>query len=292
MNVQFRKYKMFSDFQIVSDFYAENYKLGYWYITQPAFEYAHTHDMFNHVSSHRFGIWEDVNNGNILATVCFEMDLGECLMCIKEGFEYLREDILRYAESELPRTIDGKYQLDVWSANKEIDAEFLIENGYSMMQSEPTLIYKYENGFKDVKLPEGFTLISLEDENDIEKIDRCLHYGFHSDEPYRDRIDGRLYSQTGPNFQKKLTTIVKAPNGEYACYAGMWVDFVNEYAYLEPLATVPKYRRMGIATATLMEAMRKTVSFGAKYCYGGSREFYRSIGFEKIGSVETWRKEW
>ena len=89
-----------------------------------------------------------------------------------------------------------------------------------------------------------------------------------------------------------LMTIVVAPNGDYACTLGMWFDRRNQYAYLEPLATVPKYRRMGLATAALTEAMKKTKALGAKYCFGGAREFYTDIGFETVCNRELWKKEW
>jgi predicted N-acetyltransferase YhbS len=89
-----------------------------------------------------------------------------------------------------------------------------------------------------------------------------------------------------------LTTAVKAPNGDYACFAGMWVDEKNDYAYLEPLATPPKYRGLGLARAAVTEAMKKTVQYGAKYCYGGDIDFYKKIGFEQAGCFNKWRKEW
>ena len=98
--------------------------------------------------------------------------------------------------------------------------------------------------------------------------------------------------QSGPHFRKELTTIIKAPNGEYACFAGMWMDGVNDYAYLEPLATDPKYRRMGLATIALTEAMKKTEKYGATYCFGGNREFYQCIGFEVVCHREKWNKVW
>ena len=83
-----------------------------------------------------------------------------------------------------------------------------------------------------------YLIISLEDENDYKKINDCLWKGFnHGDNP-DDDIDRRIHMQCGPNFRKELTTVIKAPNGDYACYAGMWFDEKNNYAYLEPLATV------------------------------------------------------
>lgn len=101
-----------------------------------------------------------------------------------------------------------------------------------------------------------------------------------------------MLMQSGPNFRKDLTTVIKAPNGDYACYAGMWFDSVNKYAYLEPLATVPEYRRMGLATYAVVEGMKNTKALGAAYCYGGVPESYCTVGFETICHRELWKKEW
>lgn len=68
----------------------------------------------------------------------------------------------------------------------------------------------------------------------------------------------------------------------------MWIDEKNKYAYLEPLATVPEYRKLGLATIALTEAMKKTVSFGAEYCIGGYISFYNKYEFEAIGYKEKW----
>jgi predicted N-acetyltransferase YhbS len=70
----------------------------------------------------------------------------------------------------------------------------------------------------------------------------------------------------------------------------MWLDEQNKYAYLEPLATIPKYRHMGLATIALTEAMKKTKALGAKYCFGGGGEFYTDIGFDAIMNRELWKK--
>ena len=67
-----------------------------------------------------------------------------------------------------------------------------------------------------------------------------------------------MLMQSGPNFRRDLTTVIKTPNGEYACYAGMWIDEKNMYAYLEPLATVTEYPRLGLATIALTVGMKKT----------------------------------
>lgn len=79
---------------------------------------------------------------------------------------------------------------------------------------------------------------------------------------------------------------------EYACYAGMWMDGVNKFAYLEPLATDPLYRRLGLATVILTEQMKRTQQLGATYCFGGSPDFYPIIGFETVCHRDQWSKKW
>jgi hypothetical protein len=290
MSVVQRRYRLLADFQRVCDFYSDNYRLPNWHIAQPAFEYAHVHPYFNDKLSHRFGLWED--EGQIVAFTCFEGDLGDCSFCVKKGYEYLKQNILEYAENQLSKIENGKYSLEVRVTNIQNEDVLLQKNGYTLAGSEPITIYSYEKGFVRKTLPKGFGMISLEDECDFLKIHHCLWKGFdHGPDP-DDDLDCRIHAVTSPHFRSDLTTIIKAPNGDYACFAGMWMDNKNGYAYLEPLATMPEYRRLGLATAAFMEAMRKTVPYGAKYCYGGSREFYHAIGCDTVGYTNTWKKVW
>lgn len=293
MAIALRRYKTLSDFPRVYDFYGENYRLPNWFLTPACWEYSHTHGNFEHEKAHRMGIWEE--GGEIVATACFEMELGGYIPCVKPGYEFLMGDMLRYAERELSIVKGGKRSLEIFSSDKQGYDDFYRENGYAVKGTSPILIYSYEKGFPERKLPEGFSLISLEDENDALKIDRCLWEGFDHGkwrESRKDAADCRLHMQSGPHFRKDLTTVVKAPDGGYACFAGMWVDERNGCAYLEPLATRPKYRRLGLAAAALTEAMRKTVPLGAKYCHVGNIDFYRHFGCEQAGLEVMWRKEW
>lgn len=293
MSIVLRNYKLLSDFEPVNEFLRQNFtkyqQNGNF--QQPYWEYAHTHPMFNHKVTHRNGIWEE--DGQIVAVASYEMDLGECFLNTKLGYEYLKPSMIEYAEKELFKVVDGKKSLEVCIYEYEPELrELLSQKGYKKAWSQPLTVFKYENGFQERILPEGFSVISLEDEVDFKKINDVLWKGFdHGDKP-DDDLDCRRLMQSGPHFRKDLTTIIKAPNGEYACFAGMWLDGVNDYAYLEPLATDPKYRRMGLATIALTEAMKKTVKYGATYCFGGDREFYYSIGFETVAHREVWRKVW
>jgi GNAT superfamily N-acetyltransferase len=293
MTITKRRYKLLADFDMVGDYLDKQYNVSRLnsYLMRPFWEYGHTHPAFNHKLTHRFGLWED--EGELVGLTCYEDNLGYCFVSVNDDYKHLLPEMLESAEEELSKEENGVRSLAVWTTNLEHEKhELLLSKGYKKVEETPIKIFDYKNEFPEVVCPEGFTVISLEDENDIKKINDCLWKGFnHGDEP-DDDLDCRLLMQSGPNFSNALTTIIKAPDGEYACFAGMWINEHNQYAYLEPLATIPKYRKMGLGKLAFVEGMKKTKALGAKYCFGGSIEFYKRVGLETIATRELWLKEW
>jgi len=280
------------DFTRVHKFLTDTYDFetfNSWLLPQ-YFEYAHMHAAFDYFKTHHFGLWED--DGNIVGIACFEMTLGDLKMHTHKDYKFLLPELLDWAEHELYVIKDGKRSLEVTITDKEPEKRDLLKSaGYLMAHTEPSKIFPYDKPLPDRKLPEGFTLIDGTN-IDYMKIHHCWWKGFdHGDNPDED-FDGRVFGCNAPHSDMSLMTIVVAPDGEYACAAGMWFDETNKYAYLEPLATIPKYRRMGLATVCLTESMKKTKALGAKYCFVGGREFYTAIGSEIILNDETWEKEW
>ena len=293
MTIERRRYKLLGDFDRVADFLDQSYDLKHLngYLLKPFLEYAHTHPAFDHSLTHRFGIWEE--NERIIGVVCYEFGLGQCFISVSKDHNELMSEMLNYAEKELSVIKDKVTSLGVWTTDKEFEKIKLLESrGYRKVRDFPVNIFKYSNEFPETKCPEGFEVISLNEENDIKKIHECLWKGFdHSDEP-DDDIDCRLLMQSGPNFSKELTSVIKSPDGDYVCFAGMWFNESHDYAYLEPLATTPNYRKMGLGKLALVEGMKKTKALGAKYCFGGESDFYKRLGFKTIASRQLWFKEW
>ena len=292
MNITKRRYKILVDFTRVYSFLEETYDPNTLnsYLLPQYFEYAHMHPAFDYFKTHHIGVWE--NDGDIVGIACFEMGMGDCHMHVKKGFEALLPELLSWSENEMSVIKDGKHRLGIWITDKEFDKiELLQLNGYTLAHSEPVNIFDFSKPFVESVLPEGFSLIDGTDVNYV-KLRHCFWKGFdHGDNPDDDG-DGNSFMCNAPHADMSLMTIAVAPDGEYACALGMWFDEKNKYAYLEPLATIPKYRRMGLATAALTEAMKKTKSLGAKYCFGGAGKFYTAIGFETICNRELWKKEW
>ncbi|MCL2376282.1 MAG: GNAT family N-acetyltransferase [Defluviitaleaceae bacterium] len=293
MNITQRRYKILTDFERVYRFLQETYDpvtLNSYLLPQ-YFEYAHMHSHFDYFKTHRFELWED--GGNVVSIVCYEMKMGDCHMHVRKGYEALLPEMLTWAEKELSVAKEGKESLKVWITDKETGKqEMLKARGYAAVYTDGIMAFDYAKPFSQRALPEGFTLIDGTNVDHL-KLRRCWWKGFnHEGEPDDDSVDGTAFLCNAPRADMWLMTVVVAPDGEYACALGMWFDEANKYAYLEPLATVPKYRRLGLAEVALTEAMKKTKELGAKYCFGGDMEFYAAIGFETVCNRELWEREW
>ncbi len=288
LNYVFRPYRLLADFGKVYDFLQKTYGRGN--MLPMAWEYAYNRLGFNYGLTHRFGIWEA--EGEIVGVDNYETDLGECYINTAVDDPDLINMMIEHAEKDLSVFFEGKRRLVVTTMSQTQTEKQLDNSGYHLVREYPITRFDYASLPETITLPEGFAMTSLAEENDLQKIHRVLWKGFdHGSEPDQD-IDCRRFMQSAPHFRKDLSVIVKAKDGEYACYCGMWVDEVNKYAYVEPLATIPEYRRLGLARAALMEGMRRTRIYNATACYGDVNPFYYRIGFRSSIIRKIWRKIW
>jgi len=294
--VKQRRYQMLTDYGRVYDFLAQTYDSSTLngYLLPAYFEYGHTHRNFNYHLTHHIGLWEA--GGAIVGIACYGMYPGQypgqCHLHVRSGFDHILPQMLDWGELELSTVVDDKRHLGVWIVGSEADKRDLLrQRGYAPIDASDVTIFDYAQGFAESRLPTGFELIDGTNV-DYAKLHSCFHRGFEGTDDPENNVDGRLHQCLSPHFRHDLMTIATAPNGEYACTLGMWLDEVNKYAYLEPLATAPAYRRLGLAAAALTEAMKKTQKLGAKYCIGSSGAFYYAMGFKVVCKRELWKREW
>ena len=148
------------------------------------------------------------------------------------------------------------------------------------------------NPFPTIRLPEGFRLKSLAEDNDFAKTDRVLWRGFnHPGEPPAGGIAGGKKMQSGPHFRKDLAIAVESSNDTFVAFGGLWFEAVNKFGYVEAVATDPDYQRMGLGTAAVLEGIRRCGELGATVAYVGSDQpFYLAMGFKKIYTLNCWIK--
>jgi predicted N-acetyltransferase YhbS len=72
----------------------------------------------------------------------------------------------------------------------------------------------------------------------------------------------------------------------------MWYDQEAGFAVIEPVATDPDYRKMGLGKAVVLEGIGRTGELGAKTALvGSSQQFYYSIGLRPFSTATIWSKK-
>ncbi len=296
MAIKHRQYSYPDDFKLVGDFLIANFQSGNrdgnWF--QPTWEYMHSHPNLDESSLDKIRIWED--SGEIVAVVHYESRLGEVFFEIHPDFTHLKPAMLDYAEEHLfGETETGNRYVRAFVNDFDLELEALVKSrGYELVEqyARPISEFQIPQNFPPVESPEGFHIKSLADDNDLVKINRVLWRGFdHAGEPPADEIEGRRKMQSTPNFRKDLTIVVEAPSGDFVSFSGTWYESVNKITYVEPVATDPDFRRMGLGRAAVLEGIRRCGALGATVAFVGSdQDFYKSIGFTKNFDCNCWIK--
>ena len=258
---------------------------------RPEWDYMHSHPSLDESALNRIGIWEV--GGAIVAVVHYESTLGEAFFECHPEYPFLKKELLRYAEENLYQSDKGKKKL--WIYCNDFDSEFeslLKAAGYHPLQKgmRPLSRLIIPSEIPEAELPEGFRILSLADQNDLPRINHVLWRGFnHPGEPPREEEEGRKKMQSSPNFRKDLTIVAADPGGDFRAYCGFWVVVEKKYGLIEPLATDPDFRRMGLARTGVWEGVRRCRDLGAETIYVGSDQpFYLSLGFQVLYFTRAW----
>ena len=296
MAVSARPCRGHEEFAAISDFLYTLYKPdnrdGNWF--QPIWEYAYTHPYFDDGAVDHIGIWED--DGVIVALALYESVLGEAFFAVCPGYEHVKPELLDHAERRLTGIDDsGACFLKAYVNDFDTVFEDVVRSREYTKRDDshrPMSQFIIPDPFPSIPLPEGYRLASLAEDNDPVKVDRVLWRGFnHPGEPPDDNLEGRKKMQSGPHYRKDLNIVVVAPSGDFVAYAGLWFEPVNRFGYVEPVATDPDYRRIGLGTAAVLEGIRRCGELGAHVAYvGTAMPFYLAMGFQKLYTSNCWTR--
>ena len=91
-----------------------------------------------------------------------------------------------------------------------------------------------------------------------------------------------IIPQIRPHFKLHLSVAAVNAKKEPVSYCCLWFHEGTDYAYLEPVCTIPSCRGKGIAKAVIFEALNRVKALGARWVYVISdMEFYEKLGFRK-----------
>jgi GNAT superfamily N-acetyltransferase len=299
MSIQFRAYHpQAADYALVERFLIEHYQPlnrdGNW--LAPAWEYMHSHPALDRASLGRIGLWEQ--DGRLVAVAIYESVLGEAFFQLDPACAFLRPALLDHAETHLAAFDQAGGGSRLCAFINQQDPAFAAlaqQRGFirDPAGDRPLSALAIPDPFPPPRLPPGFAVQSLAEALDWRKLDRVLWRGFnHPGEPPEDGPAVRQAMAQTPHFALDLKIVTLAPNGDFASFCGMWFEPAGRYCYLEPVATDPTYRRLGLGAAAVLEGIRRCAALGATIAYVGTDQpFYKSLGFEPLSTSECWVKQ-
>lgn len=203
--------------------------------------------------------------------------------------------MLDYAESQLTGISSNGARKNLHAYVNDNDPAFMAlvqRRGYKKDEEETRPMYRcaIPSQFPAIHLPEGFRLTSLAEDCDWAKVHQVLWRGFdHGDKVpmNEEEFESRRTMFDTPKARRDLKIAVAAPNGEFASFCGMFYEPTGRFGYVEPVATDPLYRRLGLGKAAVLEGIRRCGELGATVAYVGSDlPFYQAIGFRKVHNSE------
>ena len=290
-NITTRQFSVLADcgkiYQFMLDIYERDWRNG---VPAPFFEHAYASFAYwmDITYSYKNRIWED--NGEIVAFCFNESPVTDIYFSLKPGYEELAAEMIAYADAHMPIK-GGKIQLILFGGQEAL-INAAKQAGYYQKSESRDMQFDF-NDVLDYPLPEGFHFVDP-DEYDIEKVSKCCWKGFDHEE--NEGVWDHQYEQSNylyalaPHVTTKLAVIIADEKEEYACYAGMWWTPQNKLAYMEPLCTIPEYRRRGLAAAALSELYRRMKALGATHMTGGWHDFYKAIGYKPAEKWTWWEK--
>lgn len=271
----------------------------------PFFEYAISSSWLdrNYLAMNR--LWLD--GDRVVAFAFYEEPCTDVYVSLRPGYESLADEIVAYGETSMPH-FGGEKAFMLSSGQTALIDAVKRRGGYALEREDVEYDFDFSAGKLDRPLPGGFHFVEPPDVDPV-KLTRCFWKGFgHAErapfENWTDRVEGlewnaqrSYYGVLGecmappPHSTYDHNVIIADAAGEYACFSGMWWVAENRLAYIEPLCTIPEYRRMGLAEAALSEHVRRLRPLGARIMTGGGDPFYPRIGFDRVVRWLRWEKQ-
>lgn len=245
---------------------------------------------------YKIGIWEEYKN--IIATALFDTELSDIFLITASGYESLYDEMITYACENMVSENNPQLCIYINNENQKLQ-EAAIRMGFSKTEKKDYVaIYDLtKQDIGKVNLQEGFEIVSLEEERDYEQYLYCLFRGFGHEKngetfTYTDQDKKEAQSSyERENVDLSLKLSVKATSGDYVAHCGMWYDKKSPFAVIEPVCTVPEYRKNGFGKAVVLEGLRRVKQQGAKFAIVGSKQqFYYSIGMRPYTDGAFWIK--
>lgn len=249
-------------------------------------EWMYAHPYCDRGKLSTMGLW--VAGDAVVGAAIYDLYPGEGFCAALDGYGFLLPEILAYAYENLRD--DSGFGIALREGDTKTQA--LLESlGYRQTeQTEPMAAIALKD-LPSTPLPAGFQLREIRFPEDTMAYQTVIWKGFDH-EGDDDELQKMLRNPAvPPNRRPELCLAVTDETGEFAAHCTCWYDSRTDYAYIEPVCTVPKHRHRGLGKAVVLEALRRCKALGAVEAFVLSDQaFYQALGFRPHSRFRLYRK--
>ena len=251
------------------------------------FEWMYEHPEFDKSLREAIGLW--IDGGRVVGAAIYDMYFGEAFVGVLPDYAALYPEALAYAYDALKD--DAGLAIAINDDNRaEIAAAEAA--GFVQIEQTETLLKRETDDAIRVKLPDDLHFGALDPVRDATAIARLFWQGFdHGDDRTEFECEDATVPQVRKHFRPELGVAALKADGEPVACCLVWVHPNTDYAYVEPVCTIPAYRGKGVGKAVVLEALRRAQALGAKSAYVISDQvFYEKLGFVPDSHYTFYRK--
>lgn len=253
-----------------------------------AWDWAVNHALRDQEHVHRIGMWED--EGRLVALATYELNLGEAILVVEEGYDALKPELVAHTVERLHSHGDLRLLLPDEDECLQLAA---LETGFRPTRQIERFAKIHVSRINQESLPHGFSYVSLADEWDWRQYNQVIWRGFDHDGNAPDdaaTIAGRKKMLSSPAILPELILAIASPEGKYVAHCGVWYRPGDRYSYVEPVVTDPTYRGKGFGKSVVYEAIIRSGKLGAEQAIVASDQtFYYNIGFVPFRTMTQWQ---
>ena len=220
----------------------------------------------------------------------------------EQGAEFGNE-MIAWGVERLRPLPPKRYELIASVREDDTDkSTLLLQNGFVQQTwGSVSLERPLQNPIPKPQIPVGFTIRSLAGEDEVPAWVAMHQAAFGTQNM---TIDERLAMMHTPDYDPALDLVVEAPNGELAAYCNCIISSAeNEVSgrklgYTDPVATHPRYRRQGLATALILHGLQllhargiQTASLGTSSRNNAMQKTAEATGFCVVRKKNFFAKE-
>ena len=265
-----------SDYDRVCDFFVKICDKNTDYINWnwARFEWMYEHPNFDKslINLIRLWLYED----KVVGIAVYDMYLGEGFIFTLDEYDYLYDEILKYAYDNL--SDDNGFSLCV-NDDDTNKIKLLESYCFTKTNQDETIMEISLDKPLNYTIDKDYHIDNLDQDDD--RIQWLIFQGFDHGNDIEEFLSQKQEIKKRIHFNKELSACVFTSDNIPVSCALSWYMDNTDYAYLEPVCTIPKYRHRGFAKSAIYESLNNAHKLGATKAYVISdMEFYKKIGFK------------